>query len=119
MSEAVKAPVPDRRTPVWLISAISGVFGLLYAYAVWSGVSYFVSYAQIASTYETSLTPTALAVLVLAIAVPVALFFVALFTGLRRGALRLALFLFVGLMLTAVYWMNAQAYTASVPFLSI
>ncbi|GAA4763725.1 hypothetical protein [Microbacterium gilvum] len=110
---------PKKRTPVWVVSVVAGAFGLLYAYAVWSGVSYLVLYAQIASQYGTSLTPMAAVVLVLAIAVPVVLFFVALFAGMRRGGAALALLLAGGLMLTAVYWMNAQAYTASTAFLAV
>ena len=52
---------------------------------------------------------------ILAIALPVLLFAVALALGRRRGLLSLTLFLLTGLAIVAVFWLDVVAYTNTVP----
>lgn len=51
--------------------------------------------------------------MIMTIAIPVVVFVVAVLLGRRREAWKLILLLLVGLCLTAVFWLNVQAYTAT------
>lgn len=106
-----------RASPVWAVAAVAGVFALLFAYAVWTAVNYLVASVEAAGAAGLSLTPMGWVVWILAIALPVLVFAVALGTGLRRGLLHLTLFLLAGLALVAVFWLDAVAYTTTVPTL--
>ena len=107
----------DRTAPTWAIATIAGVFGLLYAYAVWSAVNYLVEWQQAASAAGASLNAMGWIVWILAIALPIALFGIALALGRRRGLVRLALFQLTGLSLVAVFWLNVVAYTTVSPII--
>ncbi|WP_345750550.1 hypothetical protein [Microbacterium rhizophilus] len=104
-----------RRTPpTWAVAAIAGLFGLLFAYAVWTAVNYLVATVQAAGAAGLSLTTMGWVVWVLAIVLPILLFAVALALGLRRGLLSLALFLLTALTLVAAFWLDVVAYTTTV-----
>ncbi len=102
-----------RTAPTWFAATIAGVFGLFYAYALWAGVTYLVAMAQTASSAGGSLTPAAWIAMIMTIAIPVVVFIAAVLLGRRREAWKLILLLLVGLCLTAVFWLNVQAYTST------
>jgi hypothetical protein len=99
--------------PGWLLATIAGAFALLYAYAVWSGIAYLIASVQEFSAIGLSLAPMVWVVLVLAIVVPIAAFAAAFAMGRTGGPGRLALLLLAGLALTAVFWLDMQAYTTT------
>ncbi|MBS1672355.1 MAG: hypothetical protein JSS74_00110 [Actinobacteria bacterium] len=84
-----------------------GVFGLLYAYAVWNAVAYMIPLVGVVSGLTTWLA------LVLAVILPVVLFAFALGLTRRRGLGTVALVLFAGLCVAAVFWLNVVGYTLS------
>jgi hypothetical protein len=103
-----------RTAPAWAVAAIAGAFALLFAYAVWSAVSYLVGWIQAAEVAGLSLTPMGWTVWILAIVLPILLFGLALGLGRRRGLTVLALLLLAGLALVAVFWLDVIAYTTVV-----
>ena len=111
MAEAVDAAPQRRRTalPVWLIVVISGLFGLFYAYAVWTAVSFLVQQA----TGVEGLTGYGWFVLLLPVVFPMLVFGGAFALGWRRRVLPLALLLLTGLALTAVFWLDVLAYAST------
>ena len=107
-----------RRTPpVWAVATVAGFFALLFAYAVWTAISYLVAWVQAAGAADASLNTMGWVVWILAIALPIVLFGVALALGMRRGLVTLALFLLTGLALVAVFWLNVVAYTTVTPII--
>lgn len=106
-----------RGSPTWAVAAIAGVFALLFAYAVLTAVNYLVASLQSAGAAGLSLTPMGWVVWILAIALPILLFALALALGRRRGLLTLTLFLLTGLALVAVFWLDVVAYTMVAPII--
>lgn len=115
MSDVVK----KKSAPAWLVGVIAGFFGLFYAYAVWTGVQYLVTTLQELSVnsqltgVDLSLAPLAWAALIMAIAVPVAAFAIAMVMGRGKAIWKLALLLLVGLAVTSVFWLDVQAFTTT------
>ncbi|GGH39996.1 hypothetical protein [Microbacterium album] len=103
--------------PTWAVAAIAGFFGLLFAYAVWTAISYLIASLQAAGTAGLSLTATGWIVWLLAIALPILLFAVAVVVGRARGLVTLTLLLLTALALVAVYWLDVVAYTNTVSIL--
>lgn len=103
-----------RSTPTWAVVAISGAFALLFAYAVWTAVSYLAGWLSAAESAGLSLTPMGWVVWILAIILPLVLFGLAVGLGRRRGMGALTLMLLAGLALVAVYWLDVVAYTTVV-----
>lgn len=108
----------DARTrpaaPAWFTATICGLFGLFYAYAVWAGVAYLITITEFAGVLGASVTPLGWIALILSIVVPIGVFIVAVLIGLRRAAWKLALALFVGLAVVAVFWQNVQSLSVNV-----
>ncbi|MBF0817302.1 hypothetical protein E4U02_12840 [Microbacterium paludicola] len=107
----------SRRPPLWAVATISGFFGLLFAYAVWTAVNYLVATVQAAGVAGLSMLTMGWVVWVLAIILPILLFAVAVVLGRRRGLLSLTLFLLTALALVAVFWLDVVAYTTTVPII--
>jgi glucan phosphoethanolaminetransferase (alkaline phosphatase superfamily) len=99
------------RRPTWIVATIAGAFALLYAYAVWSAISQLVQSVQTTSSAGLSLNPLGWIVWLLAIALPIALFALAVSIGRTRGLRTLAILLLVGLSIVAVFWLDVVAYT--------
>ncbi len=97
----------DPRRPRWILYTLLGVFGLLYAYAVWNAVAYMIPLAGMA------LDATTWVALVLAIAMPVIVFVLAVALTRRRGLGAVALVLLAGLGVVAVFWLDVVGYTLS------
>lgn len=113
----MSATTTSRRPPRWAVAAIAGFFGLLFAYAVWTAVSYLVATLQAAGAAGLSLLTMGWVVWVLAIVLPILLFAVAVALGRRRGLPALTLFLLTALALVAVFWLDVVAYTTTVPII--
>ncbi|WP_322412008.1 bacitracin resistance protein [Microbacterium invictum] len=105
MSTAATA-TPARRRPVWVTVAVSGAFGLFYAYVVWNAVTLLVAQAS----GPLGLNALGWAVLGLAIVFPIVAFGVAFAVGARRAIGEFALVMLVGLAVVAVLWVNVLAY---------
>ncbi|MCC4907053.1 bacitracin resistance protein [Microbacterium sp. cx-59] len=101
---------PTRRSalPVWLVATIAGGFGLFYAWAVWTAVSFL---AQQASGVE-GLTGYGWFVLVLPVLFPILAFAGAFALGWRRRVLPFVLVMLTGLALVAVFWLDVLAYAS-------
>ncbi|MET2012405.1 bacitracin resistance protein [Microbacterium chocolatum] len=101
-----------RRTarPVWVVATISGLFGLLYAYAVWNAVGNLVETVRVAGDLGLSLNALGWFLWIFAAVFPLLVWGAAFALGLRRRAHQLALLMIVGLALVAVFWLNVVAY---------
>jgi hypothetical protein len=110
MARSSDAAPSTRRTalPTGLIATIAGGFGLFYAYAVWTAVSFLVQQA----TGVEGLTGYGWFVLLLPVVFPVLVFAGAFALGWRRAALPFALLLLSGLALVAVFWLDVLAYAS-------
>ncbi|AZC14200.1 MULTISPECIES: bacitracin resistance protein [unclassified Microbacterium] len=97
---------PARRRPVWVTVAVSGAFGLFYAYVVWNAVTLLVAQAS----GPLGLNALGWAVLGFTIVFPIVAFGVAFAVGYRRPLGEFALVLLVGLAVVAVLWVNVLAY---------
>jgi hypothetical protein len=101
------------RNPVWLVVAISGLFGLFYAFVVWNAVDVLVR--QVAGTF--GLNGYGWFVHLTAVVFPLIAFGVAFGFGHRRRPWEFALILLTGLALSFVFWMNILAYGIDSPSL--
>ncbi|WP_261167275.1 hypothetical protein [Microbacterium sp. Marseille-Q6965] len=99
------------KRPTWIVATIAGVFALLYAYAVWSGISQLVQSVQTTAAAGLSLNALGWGMWLLTIALPVVLFAIAVSVGRTRGLRILTILLLVGLSIVAVLWLNVMAYT--------
>lgn len=102
-----------RRTPGWLVAAVAGLFGLFYAFAVWNGVGQLITQVSFFSEAGLSLSVTGWAVWLLTIILPIAVFAAGVAVGRSRGIGRLALLLFAGLAVVAVFWLDVIAYATA------
>ncbi|QBR74361.1 hypothetical protein [Microbacterium sediminis] len=100
------------KRPTWIIATIAGIFGLLYAYAVWSGISQLVQSVQAASASGLALNAMGWLVWILAILLPILLFALAVSIGHSRGLRTLTVLLLVGLSIVAIFWLDVMAYTS-------
>jgi len=105
---AASVPADSRRTPTWVVVAISAVFGLFYAYALWNALAFLITQAS----GPFGLNTYGWFVLLLAVVFPLLAFAVAFALGWRRRAWQFALVLFTGLCVVAVFWLNVIAYAA-------
>lgn len=92
--------------PVWLIATVSGGFGLFYAYVVWNAVTLLIYQA----TGPLGLNGVGWALLGAAVLFPIVVFAIVFAVGWRRRLGPLALLMFTGLALVAVFWLNVVAY---------
>ena len=106
MSAEVRTTVDPRR-PRWILYTLLGLFGLLYAYAVWNAIAYTIPLAGLA------IGATTWVALILAIILPVVVYVLAIAITRRRGLGTVALVLFAGLGAVAVFWLDVVGYTLS------
>lgn len=97
----------DPRRPRWILYTLLGLFGLLYAYAVWNAIAYTIPLAGLA------IGATTWVALILAIILPVVVYVLAIAITRRRGLGAVALVLFAGLGVVAVFWLDVVGYTLS------
>lgn len=99
----------DRSMPRWIIVAVAGLFGLFYAYVVWSAVGLLIGQASGAL----GLTALGWIVYILPIVFPLAAFGAAFALGWKRRAGEFALVLLAGLTLSAAFWLAIVGYGAT------
>lgn len=95
-----------RLLPTWLIVAIAGVFGLFYAYVVWSAVALLIQQVN----GPLGLNGLGWFVYILPIVFPLAAFGVAFAIGARRRAGEFAIALLAGLTVSAAFWLAIVGY---------
>lgn len=95
-----------RRGPSWLSAAVAGVFGLFYAYAVWTAFAFLLAQA----TGVEGLNGGGWAILLFSVVFPIIVFVAGVVLARRRPVLDLAVVLLVGLGLVAVFWLNILTY---------
>lgn len=111
--------VSKKSAPSWVLGVVAGLFGLFYAYAVWTGVQYLVTTLQELSTQSDltgvnlALTPLAWVALIMAIVVPIAAFALAVVISRGKAIWKVALLLLIGLAVTSVFWLDVQAFTTT------
>ncbi|WP_127819550.1 bacitracin resistance protein [Microbacterium sp. CPCC 204701] len=106
------ASVPrHRRSPLWLVVAISGLVGLFYAYAVWNAIGNLIETIGFYGEAGMSLTALGWLVWIFAAAFPLLVWGAAFALAHRRAAHELFLVMITGLALVAVFWLNVVAYT--------
>ena len=93
---------PRNSGPVWLVAAISIVFGLLYAWDIWEAIGNLVGLNLAAGGLGTRLSGFGWGVLLGAILFPALVYAVAFWLGRKRRPGALALLLLAGLALIAV-----------------
>ncbi|MGN7187231.1 bacitracin resistance protein [Microbacterium enclense] len=99
-----------RLLPTWLIVTIAGLFGLFYAYVVWSAVALLIQQVN----GPLGLNGLGWFVYILPIVFPLMAFGVAFAIGARRRAGELAIALLAGLTVSAAFWLAIVGYgTAS------
>lgn len=95
-----------RLLPTWLIVTIAGLFGLFYAYVVWSAVALLIQQVN----GPLGLNGLGWFVYVLPIIFPLVAFGVAFAIGARRRAGELAIALLAGLTVSAAFWLAIVGY---------
>lgn len=98
-----------RVLPTWLVVTIAGLFGLFYAYVVWSSVALLITQA----TGPLGLNALGWVVYILPIVFPLIAFAVAFGIGARRVAGEFALAMLAGLTLSAAFWLAIVGYGAT------
>lgn len=95
-----------RLLPTWLIVTIAGLFGLFYAYVVWSAVALLIQQVN----GPLGLNGLGWFVYILPIVFPLMAFGVAFAIGARRRAGELAIALLAGLTVSAAFWLAIVGY---------
>lgn len=108
------SPTPEKTAkprimPTWLIVTLSVFFGLFYAYFVWNAVEFLI--AQASGTVP--LNAYGWFVLLFAVVFPLIAFGAAFAIGWRRTWWEFSLVLLTGLAVTAVFWLDVIAYSAT------
>ncbi|MGN8026060.1 hypothetical protein [Microbacterium sp. 22242] len=106
-SAAERASAVDPHRPRWLFSALLGLTGLFYAYAIWNAIAYMIPLVGLAVGVTTWIA------LILSIVLPAVIYAGALALTRRRGLGTVALVLVAGLGLVAVFWLDVVGYTLS------
>ncbi|AOX47074.1 MULTISPECIES: bacitracin resistance protein [unclassified Microbacterium] len=102
----MSAPARPRHLPTGLVVTIAGLFGLFYAYVVWSAVALLILQA----TGPLGLNGLGWVVYILPIVFPLLAFGAAFAIGQRRKAGEFAIVLLAGLTLSAAFWLAIVGY---------
>lgn len=106
------APAAKRgKTPTWLVAVISGLVGLLYAYAVWNALGNLVVTLEIFGDAGVTLNALGWFIWIFAAVFPLVVWGGAFAIGHRRAPHELFLVMLTGLAVVAVFWLNVVAYT--------
>lgn len=106
MTAEAKDAVARRRLPTWLVVTIAGLFGLFYAYVVWSAVALLIQQVN----GPLGLNGLGWFVYILPIVFPLIAFGIAFAIGARRAAGQFAIVLLAGLTLSAAFWLAIVGY---------
>ncbi len=114
MSTTARSASSDTRsTPRWLFAAIAGLFGLVFAYAVWNAVGNLVASIQAAQAAHLQLSALGWFLWILAAALPIIIYVIAFVLAKRRGLLGVLLLFLAGLGLVAALWLDLVAYSVT------
>ncbi len=102
----MSAVTRTRHLPTWLIVTIAGVFGLFYAYVVWSSVALLVLQVN----GPLGLNGLGWFVYILPVVFPLIAFGIAFSIGWRRKAGEFAIVMLAGLTLSAAFWLAIVGY---------
>lgn len=102
----MSAVARTRHLPTWLVVTIAGIFGLFYAYVVWSSVALLILQVN----GPLGLNGLGWFVHCLPIVFPLIAFGVAFAIGARLKAGEFALVLLAGLTLSAAFWLAIVGY---------
>lgn len=102
----MNAVARTRLLPTWIVVAIAGIFGLFYAFVVWSSVALLILQVN----GPLGLNGLGWFVYILPIVFPLAAFGVAFATGARRRAGEFSLAMLAGLTLSAAFWLAVVGY---------
>lgn len=102
----MSAPARTRHLSTWLVVTIAALFGLFYAYVVWSAVALLILQA----TGPLGLNGLGWVVYILPIVFPLLAFGAAFAIGQRRKAGEFAIVLLAGLTLSAAFWLAIVGY---------
>lgn len=105
-TDAAAAAARKSPTPTWVLATVCGLFGLVYAYAVWNALGNLIQSAQ-----QLQLNGLGWFVWIFATLFPILVFAGAFALGYRRPVGHLVVILLTGLALVAVFWLNVVAYT--------
>ncbi|MCG7416131.1 bacitracin resistance protein [Microbacterium sp. ACRRU] len=105
MSTAARA----RRLPTWVVVTIAGIFGLFYAFVVWSSIALLIQQVN----GPLGLNGLGWFVYILPIVFPLAAFGAAFAIGARRRAGEFSLAMLAGLTLSAAFWLAIVGYGAT------
>ncbi|UUT35464.1 hypothetical protein [Microbacterium elymi] len=112
MTDATSAaPASGRRTPVWLLGTIVGLFGLFYAYAVWNAIGNLITSVQYFAGIHVPLNALGWFLWIFAAVLPVIVFVAGFRLAFRRAPGPVVLIMLSGLALVAVFWLNVVAYS--------
>ncbi|MGP3536034.1 bacitracin resistance protein [Microbacterium sp. RD1] len=101
---------PSRRTrPTWVTVTVAALFGLFFAFLVWSAVDLLIQQAA----GPLGLNGLGWSVHLLPVIFPMVAFGVAFGLGWRRPLGAFALILAAGLGVAAVFWVNILAYAVT------
>ena len=100
---------PGRRVPRWLALTFAVLFGLFYAYDAWEAVGNVIGISWLVSGTDTAISVFGWVVLSIGIAVPIAVFLLALRMGRTRDLLAQILLYLAGLGVTAVVSLSIVA----------
>lgn len=118
MSEERVAGAPtsdaEHRPPMpgWVLTAVAGVFALLYAYAVWSAIGNLVAAVGVASRNGLHLNAMGWFIWIFAALFPVIVYAGAFSFARRRRPGVAILAMLSGLAIVAVFWLDVTGYTA-------
>lgn len=96
-AETHPAAVAHRAVPRWLVATFAVIFGLFYAYDVWEAVGNVIGISMLASSLDTTISVLGWVVLSIGIAVPIAVFLIAVRIGRGRDLLAQVLVYLAGL----------------------
>ena len=111
MSASDPSAVRPARTPRWLFATVFGVFGLLFAYAVWNAIGNLVAAVQVTAENGRGLNALGWVIWILAAVLPIVVFAAAFRLARDRVLWQVLLIALTGLALVAVFWLDVVAYT--------
>jgi len=110
-SQSPQDAASTRRTPVWALGVIIGLFALFYAYAVWNAIWNLIASVQTFDAIGVPLNALGWFLWIFAAVFPLVVFAAAFRLAYRRAVGAVTLIMLAGLALVAVFWLNVVGYS--------
>ncbi|MET0853813.1 MAG: hypothetical protein ABWY30_04235 [Microterricola sp.] len=94
------------RTPLWLAVVIAALFALFFAYDVWEALGNLLGMLSFADNLGVSLTALGWVVLIGALLLPIVLFGLAFWLGMKRGPVQQIALYLAALAVSAVLYLD-------------